>query len=160
MGVDTKLYLNTKWELNNIIELIEYIKGEKIEVISNHSFAPGYFCFNLSKRMIHVHTYTHTPLGEATLLDMHSDDESHELFKKIAETLGGIYIENDCDDKCEMMQGRTWDENGLQYFLKYAIVHDDIADDDIEGFLKSMNKWYDNTTSCTKPEFFKKMFDK
>ena len=34
------------------------------------------------------------------------------------------------------------EEDGLTYFIKYAIVHDGIDADDLKGFIDSKEKWH------------------
>jgi hypothetical protein len=107
--------------------------------------------------MIHCHTYIKTPLGTATLLDMHSDDEAHKLFKDIAENLGGIFMNNDIDMNCKIINGKAWEEDGLHYFLRYAITQDGIDSHDIMGLLKSMNAWYEKCDPGHKPPILKEL---
>ncbi|MFA5937401.1 MAG: hypothetical protein WC822_06025 [Candidatus Paceibacterota bacterium] len=159
MGVDTKVYLNTRWNLDNIKTIIERTQNTKVEIESNHSFAPGYFTFTLpeKKRIIHVHSYTTTPLGTATLLSMRSDEEGKQILKGIAEVVGGMFMDNDVDGKCDFIMGALTDEDGLGYFVKYALVHNGIDNHDIKGLLKSMNDWYDRCDSESKPHDLQKL---
>ena len=62
--------------------------------------------------------------------------------RSIAECLGGLVMDNDCDGELEMIQGSTSTEDATPYFVNYAITHDGIDPDDIEGILKSRQKWY------------------
>ena len=155
MGVDTKLYINTKWKLDDIISVIERLWNEKPEINSHHEFAPGYFTltFKNHNRMIHCHAYVDTPIGTATLLDMGANDQSHDLFISIAGVLGGLYMDNDCDGDCKMLAGKLWNQDGLQYFLNYAVIHDNIDSHNAVEFLQSMNNWYDKYGDMDKPKY-------
>jgi hypothetical protein len=140
MGVDTKLYVNSRWQLEDIVHIIKSKYGE-VTIKSNHDFSIGYFNLFFGKRMMHVFCNTATPLGAATLLSLGCDDEAHEILKSIAERIGGAFIDNDVDDKCELINGNMWEENALPYFLKYAIVHDGIDPDDTNALVKSRADW-------------------
>jgi hypothetical protein len=144
MGVDTQLYLNSKWKLNEIKKVIERTQGIKVTVISNHDTSIGYFNFILEKlgRMIHVFSNIHTPIGTATLLSMGADDQSHKIFKDIAKVFGGIFTDNDCDCKAEFIQGNMCEDNVIPYFVKYAIVDKGIRPDDFKALIKTANQWY------------------
>ena len=142
MGVNTHLYLNPKWRLDDILNVIERTQGEKPEIRSHHDFAPGYFEFGFKGRSLNVHTQTQLPTGVVTLLSFRSNPEGIKILRDIADTLGGILEERDSDGQCEVIEGNMWDEDGLAYFLKYAIVHDGIDPDDIEALADSKQKWH------------------
>lgn len=153
MGVDTELYIDNRWELDDIKTVIERIAGENIKVSSYHTTSVGFYHFTLPKmgRSIDVFVNARTPIGTATLLTLESDDEAHKLFESIAEIFGGIYMENDSDGKCRFITGAVDDGDKLPYFIKYAIIEDNIDPDDIKEFIMSMNKWYKRVTSAKKP---------
>jgi hypothetical protein len=153
MGVDTKVYLNTRWNLDDIKTIIERTQNTKVEIESNHSINPGYFTFTLPEKehMIHVHSYITTPLGTATLLSMHSDKDGKNILRGIAEVAGGFFMDNDVDGKCDFIMGALTDEDGLGYFVKYALVHNGIDNHDILGLVESMKAWY-NRLNITQPD--------
>jgi hypothetical protein len=153
MSICTQLYLNTRWELDDIKTVIERVTGDKVEVKSNHDTSIGFYWFLLTKkkRQISVFTNNRTPIGSTTYLSMGANDEGHKILKAIAEVFGGIYVDNDCDGKCELINGNIDDGDALAYFLKYAIVDDGIKKDDLKGFIKSMNQWYDRINKGVNP---------
>lgn len=173
MSVDTRLLLNSKWELDEIkdvmenhLDLIESerkvktVRGErvekyKIETTSNHHVAPGYFNFTFKvsgskdTRWMHVHTNYSSPLGSCTLLSLGAFGEAVNIMSTIADVLGGFLMEDDCSDKGYYERdGKLSDRDGLPYFLKRAIIHDKIDTDDLKGLNESIHKWYDRMSDC------------
>jgi hypothetical protein len=157
MSVDTKLYLNTRWGIDDIAIIIKRTQDTKLEIESNHSFAPGYFTFKLPDigRMIQVHSYVQTPIGTVTLLSMAANEQGHKILKDIAEVIGGLFMDNDCDGKCELITGKLSDDDKLPYFIKYAVINDGIKPDNITGLLDSMSAWYDRCDDENKPPILK-----
>jgi hypothetical protein len=106
----------------------------------------GYFNFFFKvgneDRMMHVHTQTETPLGRCTLLSLNHYGKAVEIMRSIADVLGGILEETDCNGNMEMIMGKIYDGDALQYFLKYAIINDGIDADDLEGLKESIEKWH------------------
>jgi hypothetical protein len=146
MSVDTNLYVGNRWELNDIKHIIEREYKTTVRVESNHTTSMGYFNFFFKagneERMMHVHTQTETPLGRCTLLSLNHWGKAVEIMRTIADVLGGILEENDCNGNMEMVMGKIYDGDALQYFLKYAVIHDGIEADDIQGLKKSIEKWH------------------
>ena len=159
MGVDTHLYLNSKHELRDIATVIERTAKTKVVIESQHNINPGYFIFQLPelKRMIHVHVNTTTPIGNCTLLDFSANEQAHDIFRKVADVFGGIFMDNDCDGQCEFIPGQLDENNALPYFIKYAIIHDGIEPDDIQALIKSMSDWYDRCDKSGKPNILAKL---
>ena len=142
MSVDAKLYLNTRWELDDIKRVLERTQGKEVTVKSNHDISLGYFNFFVGDRMIHIFANSHTPIGEATYLSMASNTEGRKILKDIAQVLGGVFMENDYDGKCELIEGAMCEGDGLPYFIKFAIVHDGIDADDLHAFIASKQAWH------------------
>lgn len=144
MSVDTKLYISQRWEISDIKDILERTQQTKVKIHSHHDIAPGYFTFHMDdiKRMIHVHTYVQLPTGSVIQLDMHSDEQGKSILRSIAKCLGGLFMDNDVDDKIEVIDGNMSDNDALPYFIKYAVIHDGIEPHDIKGFIASMSKWY------------------
>ena len=141
MGVNTHLYLNTRWGLDDILDVIERTQGEKPQIESHHSFAPGYFTFEFKERRLNIHTQSQLPTGVVTLLSFSSNPEGIKILRDIAKTFGGILMESDFEGKCEIIEGNLCEEDGLAYFLKYAIVHDGIEPDNMEALVRSKQEW-------------------
>lgn len=139
------LYLNPRWQLDDIVRVIERTQEDKVEVVSHHNITPGFFHFNLKKsqRSIAVFINSCFPTGTVTYLSLRSDEQAHKIFRDIAEVFGGVIEWNDCDGKCEIFNGNLWDENGLAYHLLYAVVEDGIKPGDIKALIKSYNDWRD-----------------
>ncbi len=142
MGVDTHLYLNTRWGLDDILDVIERTQGEKPKIRSHHDFAPGYFSLDFKGHSLNVFTQSQLPTGTVTYLSFSSNPKGIKILRDIANTLGGILMESDSDGKCEVIEGNMWEEDGLAYFLKYAIVHDGIDPNDIKALADSKQKWH------------------
>ena len=151
MGADTHLYLSKRWGLDDIKTVIERTQDTKVEVESRGNMAIDYFNFSFkvgsSERMMHVHADAALPTGPVTLLSLSHNPQAIKVMRAIAECLGGLLEENDYDSMAEVIRGKFDDEDGLQYFLKYAIVHDGIEHDDERGFRGSMAAWHEEMGS-------------
>jgi hypothetical protein len=132
------LYLNTRWSLDDIKKVIERLHGKPIIVKSNDDISVGYFVFMVDDKFIHVFVNSQTPIGSATLLK--SEDNKCPLLKQVARVLGG-FLEN-VNGNYEKIGGKMDDANGIPYFVKNAILKDDIGVYDFRGFIKSVNDWY------------------
>src|SRR5574343_883850 len=142
MGVDTHLYVSTDYSLEEIKAVIERTQKCKVK-IQPCKDSPNYYDLIMSTgRQIFCHTPTDTPIGNATYLKLHADNDAHKIFRDIAEVLGGLFQPYDYNDKCELIQGKLWKESELPYFLRYAIINDGIEPDDLQGLLNSIKKWY------------------
>jgi hypothetical protein len=162
MGQSTNLYLNTKWDFDVIKDVIERLHGE-VKVRTYESI-PSMVNIDLPKlkRSMYIHFSASTPIGTMTLLSMGANEQGQEIMRSIAKCLGGLVMDNDCDAELEMIQGSTSTEDSTPYFVNYAITHDGIDPDDIEGILKSRQKWYKEIehkdiglTENTRPDKYK-----
>ncbi len=147
MGVDTHLYLSKRWSADDIWTVIERTQETTVEVESHHDIGIGYFDFRFvvgkGTRMMHVHTDAALPTGPATLLSLGADPQAVGIMRDIANCLGGLLEESDSTGNLEAIDGNMSDEDGLQYFLKYAIVHDGVGHEDERGFSESMAAWHE-----------------
>ncbi len=145
MGEDTHLYVGHRWGADDIKAVIERTQATKVEVQSHHDIGIGYFDFTFSvgknSRRMHVHTDASLPTGPATLLSLGANPQAVEIMRAIANCLGGILEPSDSSGDCQVIDGSFTDEDGLQYFLKYALVHDGVEHDDEQGFSESMAAW-------------------
>ena len=143
MGIDTRLLIGSKWSLKDVQDVLEYHQGIKTEIKSEVAISPNYFrliCEN--GRMINCHYNTFTPLGPAFLLSMASNPEGIVMLKGIAEVIGGYLNKEDTNEEYEFYTGMLYDEDGLSYHLKNAIIHNELADnDDLGGLLSSITAW-------------------
>ena len=146
MGVDTKLYLSTRWEADDIKTVLERTSGETVTVRSNHGIAVGFYSFDVGNRSIWVHLNYHTAVGPLTMLAMRADEESHLLLRRVALTLGGLFMRYDSDEQCELIEGAMNEHDGLPYFVKYAIVNDGIDPRDIDALAESKKRWHEHVS--------------
>ena len=154
MGTDTKLILSKRWELDDIKIVIEnYLIKTKVKVIDCNTTSIGLFRFGFKidkeERMMYVHSDYPTPLGTATLISLGHNEQAIKIMKTIAEVLGGFLLESDCEGNHKSIQGMFSEGNGLSYFFKYAVLHNELKDEnDLVGLNKSIHKWH-KTTSDT-----------
>jgi hypothetical protein len=161
MGVDTTLRINSKWGMSEIANALRVSTGREVQikVIDSEGLEDCAYIM-VGERQIFVSRNSKTPLGTCTYLSLSSNPEGHSIFKGLAEIIGGFYQENDFEDKYEFISGEISDDNGLPYFIRYAITHDGVEHDDIEGLLESMNNWYDKCDIGNKPNFLRERFAK
>lgn len=157
MGVDTKLYLDSKWEIRDIVNVLELKQKEKVEVIPCDKSLAGCFHINVKNRQIFTMTNYYSSVGTVTLLMLSHNDQAVEILKSIASVLGGLFIENDIDEKLELIDGKLSPNNGIPYFAKHIFMENDISVDDYAGFIKAVNEWYKRIDN--KPQSFNVLTD-
>lgn len=147
MGQCSNLYLNPRWELNDIKKVLINkvgVKNFKVKSCDNISIGMFQFLFLYKKeeRLMNIFINNWTPVGSLTLLSLGKNERAEEIMEKIAEVLGGLYKPNDGFNEIEMIDGMFNDGDLLQYHLKYAIIEDNIGADDIDGLKESFEKWH------------------
>ncbi len=150
MGVDTKLYISSKWEIRDIANVMEtYVHIIKGSLIVKHANLSKSLMYSLMFRMengdnrhMYVHPESDTPLGPCTTLSLSAWGEAVEIMTAIAKVLGGILEKEDCSGMCEMMHGSTWDKDGIPWFINEALIKGDMEDnDDIDGLVQFIKNW-------------------
>jgi len=148
MGVDTKLYISAKWDLDDIRVVLERTQQSKVEIEAATSMPNAYKINVIDKgRSIFCITPTNTPIGIATYLSLRSNDEAIQMFKDVAGIFGGLLNKTDTNSNFEWIQGICSAEDGLSYFVKYALVNDGINQHDLQGLIDSINNWYKTVDS-------------
>lgn len=141
MSVDTILYLNPKWEIRDIATVAERTQGKEVKVEALQGSIVGCFNIFVGDRRIFAITNYQTPIGVATYLSIGANEESKRILRDIAEVFGGLLQPEDYNEDYELIQGKLYEDNGLPFFIKHAIVHDGIDPEDTEAFLQSMQNW-------------------
>jgi len=158
MSVSAKLYLNPKWELDDIITVLERTQKQKVKVVSCHQTSAGFFYLIMGKRQISAFVNSDSlPIGIFTELHLGANEEATKIFRDIAQVLGGLLQPEDSKEEYEIIYSKLSADNGMPYFVKYAILHDGVEPDDLKGILKSIGKWYkdmiaSNVFSSTKDD--------
>ena len=175
MSQTTKLYISKQYDLRDIKDVMEnhldlkeqsrrkkgigkkyYIEKFKIEVAP--TFDVGYIIFNFIYNGKHrcMSVFDGTDLAIKGFYELHLgyNDDGIEIMRTIANVLGGLLEENDCDDKgIEDIRGKLNEHNGLPYFLKYAIIHNTLKNvNDMQEFNEAIHKWYYEFKSAKKDE--------
>ena len=126
MGVDTGLYLSNRWSLDDLRDVIEKHLGCPVEIKSTTNSMPDYhlfiFTYKGEKRQLNVHCAINTPLGRFTLIALGKWGHSEEILQSIGEVLGGLYYDNDYDNKMDWLTGKLDEDNNLSYHVKYAVL--------------------------------------
>jgi len=166
MSQTTKLYISKRFELRDIKEVMEnyldlkvqirkkkvaggkYITEKfKIEVVPTQDIGFVNFNFIYNNKQRRMAVFSDTDLCIKNLYELHLgyNDDSIEIMTKIAKVFGGLLEENDCGDKgITEIQGMFSENNGLPYFLKYAIIHNQLSNiDDLKSFNEAIYKWHD-----------------
>lgn len=140
MGVDCKLYLNTRWSLTDIQKVMERVSATEVKV--EHTTFPDYLIFTMNGigRMTHVWPAYHTPMGSMHMLSMASNPQGIKLLKGIAEVFGGLLQEEDVTEKCEIITGAMTDENALPYFLKQSLMEGNDAES-LDDLIATIKAW-------------------
>jgi len=162
MGVDTKLYVNNKFSLEDVINVIKHhvmpevfgIAAEQCDynkehepkiVASEHNYDCGYIVFGVdgNKRSMWYYLPSKTPLGPCKSFSLGHNDQAIKIMTIIAEVLGGIVQEQDSYDAFKMYRGKLDDENGLSFFVKNSVIcnQNDGEMEDIDKLQKAINDW-------------------
>jgi hypothetical protein len=142
MGASTVLYLNAKWELRDIIKVIERTQKGKVKIESQNDSLIGCYFFIINNRLIFVSTNSGTPIGKATYLSLGQNDEAVEIFRDIANVFGGLLIANDCGDDVKMITGKLSQEDGIPYFAQHLFITKDLDIQNYRGFIDGVNEWH------------------
>ena len=141
MGVCTKLYISNRFTLEDIKTVIENHICKKVKVESCHKTSLGMYTFNFKERCMYV--FTDGGIPNHYCLSLGHNEEAIEIMKTIANVLGGLFEESDCEGKLEEIQGMFSEADGLSYFLKYAILHNELLNEnDLVGLNESIHKWH------------------
>lgn len=137
MSVDCNLYLNPKWNEMEIKDVVERVFKQKVEwKPTNHA---GYNTLILKDGYISCFWHCATPIGNFTCLM--AGERRTDLFKQIADALGGLLMRSDYDSKLEFISGKASEENALPFFIRHAITHDGIDPQDLPALIASIKKW-------------------
>jgi hypothetical protein len=70
------------------------------------------------------------------------NDEAKEIMSKIASVIGGYYVPDDCRDTGEMIDGMVFEGDGIPYFVKHAMITNQMTDnDDMAGLQAAIKAW-------------------
>ncbi len=163
MGEATILELSPRWELDEIEQLIKnrFNTDVKVQDCSKTSIGMYRFSFKVdnTERMMTVFVNSKTALGNFTRLSLGHDDSAVKIMTTIAKVFGGLLTKNDCDGSSEEIQGMFSESNGISYFYKYAVLNNELKDEnDLVGLNESIYKWYDEVDSSGRSKM--RLFDK
>jgi len=155
MGIDTVLLLSSRWELDDLKTVVEKWLETKVKVRDCSKTSVGMFYFNFKfageLRSMCIFVNHVSNLGACTCLSLSHDKQSVEIMTKIAKVFGGFFMENDSVGKYEQIDGMFSEGDGLNYFLKYAIVNNELVDEnDLRGLNESIHKWHDRVRTSMK----------
>lgn len=156
MGVDTKLYISPRWDIDDVKNvIIHHVLPDVFQCeedidhpVKFHSYEnmPGMGSILFCGRSMYFHWHTNTPLGPAILLSLGHNEQAEQIMETIANVLGGFLVRQDCTETYEMFRGKFWEEDGLTYFLKYAAIHDRHSGGskrtDVEALESSITNWH------------------
>jgi hypothetical protein len=124
MGTDTGLYLSNRWDIEDVMAVIENHLGVKPEL--RQTGMPSYnllvFEYQGEKRQLNVHYSCNTPLGKFTQINLGKWGKCDEIITTIGEVLGGLYFDNDSDGKFEFIDGKLNEDSNLSFHVKNAII--------------------------------------
>ena len=161
MGTSTKLYVSSRWQIEDIKTIIENKFKVEVTVKDCVEISIGMFqfmfTFKQQNRMMSIFSNSETPLGSAIQLNMSYNDDSIIIMETIAGILGGIIQKRDYEETYMMIPGKFIESNALPYFFKRAMLLDKMEDEnDLVGLNKYIHEWYDEIkTSRNKMNLFK-----
>ena len=168
MGVNTRLLIDSKWEVEDIMELIQsYLTLTQEPTFKHWGHAPGKgtITFNMkgdNKKQVRSLTFYpqySSPLGTCTMLSMGTKfdprkNESWAILRTIGKVLGGFFNPQDNNDVWEEYPGLFYDQDGFAYHFKHAVLNKGLLIDergehgeysilhlDVAGLTKSIEEW-------------------
>src|SRR5574343_1562108 len=116
MGIDTGLYLSNRWNLDDLRDVNEKHLGCPVEIRPTTNSMPDYhlfiFTYKGEKRQLNVLYASNTTLGRFTLITLRQTfGQANEILKSIGEVLGGLYYDNDYDNKMDWIDGKLSEDN-------------------------------------------------
>ena len=127
MSVSTHLYVSHRYGVEDVKTVLEKHLHATDVKIKSADVAPQMFVMtfkiNDSNRQMYCHTDSHLPTGSCMLLSLGHNQEAIDIMRGIADVLGGILEERDCEGKLEVIEGDLWEDNGLPYFIKWATIN-------------------------------------
>ena len=149
MGVHADLLISSRWTITDVQDVLEHhLEAKRIRFsiskrrTSRCMGSLGFILPNGSGYMFYVWHGHYSPIGSCIYMHYPSSDEVVGLMRKIAEVLGGMVCPRDCDNNWEMYEGMLSDASNLMWFLKRAVTHNHLADDDdMEGLIESREKY-------------------
>ncbi len=155
MGVDTHLYISYRFDVEDIKTVLEnHLSCENVKIGNSHTpsmFIVG-FTFEGEQRNMFIH-HTSLPTGPAIMLSLGHNEQAIRIMQGIGGAIGGILEENDCDGKMQTIDGRLSDNNGLQYFLKWAVLNNKIPGDSIPELNQAIHDWHDEVKAADREKY-------
>lgn len=175
MGTMTKLYISKKYSFEDLKDVMEsylpleiqarqkkniagkyYVEKFKVEVIPTHSPDFVNFQFKYKGKFRTMGVFNNTDLAVGNMYELHigCNDEGIEIMKTIANVFGGLLERNDSSNNgIENILGLFSENSGLPYYLKYALIHNQLKnEDDLVGLNEAIYKWYDKINGSVNSE--------
>ena len=121
MGLDRKLFISNRWDVEDVKDTLESLFSVKVKY--DHTCSPDYsmlhFTYQDDPRSMSVFTGYEVGGFKGVLLSLGAGGKSDEIFKAVAERLGGFYNQQDCDSN--YVEYPFVASGSLEYLLKDAI---------------------------------------
>lgn len=128
MGIDAKLYINSRYGVREVTTILENMAGVskfRAEYREDHAFL--LFDYKGEDRQMMVFkTSNHGP--DCTGLSLGQWGSATEIMTNIARIVGGFLQANDCNDDCKIFQDPH--EGNAQFVLRYQILARGLTADD------------------------------
>jgi hypothetical protein len=140
MGVDTQLYISHRWNVEDVRDVLTRRLGYKVKTELSDS-SPTYFrlIFNTGgeyDRILHVHTDSEIGGFPAINMNFRSNDEGIAILRKLAESFGGLFAEEDCSGTFEEIQAP--DQGNAAYVLKECLKTNPRAGSDTDTLVEML----------------------
>jgi hypothetical protein len=121
MGLDRRLFISDRWDVEDVQHTIDSLFSTKAKYIPTHS--PDYsilnFAYGDDQRSLSVFTGYEVGGFKGVLLTLGAGGKSDEIFKAVAERLGGFYNPQDSDSN--YVEYPFIASGSLEFLLKDAI---------------------------------------
>jgi hypothetical protein len=155
MGVDTHLYISNRFSIEDVKTLLEcHLDGKDVKIEHTHTPEMSLIAFKIGddSRTMHVHR-SHLPTGPVLLLSMGRNEQAIKIMRTVGKAIGGILEENDCNGTMEVIHGHLSDEDGLQYFLKWAVITNRLTGGTIKELNQAIHEWHDKIAPSGRGEY-------
>jgi hypothetical protein len=127
MGVDTRLYIASKWQVSDIKKVLERTFNVTASVEMPLKDTCNYFRLNFTapdgeNRSMSIHTQSSHNGFECTTLSLGCGGMAIEIMQALADTFGGFLQKYDSDETYHGIRGKLDDCDNLPFWIKDAIL--------------------------------------
>lgn len=121
MGLDRRLFVSDRWDVQDVQETLENLFDTKVEYVPTHSPDYSILNFTVDGDVRSMSLFQGYEVGgfKGLLMTLGASGQSDRIFKSLAERLGGFYNEYDSDSN--FVEYQYVASGNLEFSLKQAV---------------------------------------